>query len=318
MANTAQDAASWSNFWQAQIEDAFVASEHQEDALQALWSEVFLEWRAGDRVLDIGCGNGALSRTLGTFADSEQRPFSYVGIDRAKISGDIEHAFEFLTTELIGDIPVEEKYFPKASFDRVVSQFGFEYCEMGSVIENMWEWIAEGGSFALLLHSSDSALSAEVRYTLEQMRMAEESALLVAVARLLDRLDRVGQGANSDPMSEELRELINDICQELDRKSADMPNPYFLKSFVSLCLGFFDEQRARLSGSIRLSSLGRLSQHLVHHKTRLDQQRRVALDPAGIARLIEQFTAQGFSCSKTESFRFDQMTIGFFLVGERV
>ena len=315
MLNAEREAASWSNYWRAQVKDAFVADESQEQALQALWSAVFVEWQDGDRVLDIGCGNGALARMLGRFADARGRRFSYLGIDRAALSNADEGAFDGLTMELRGETPAETQEFPAAGFDRIVSQFGFEYCDCRALMDNMRTWLAGRGSFAMLLHSRDSVLSAEVNYTLEQMRMAEESALLVAVARLLSRLDEVGPSFKGDGVSARLRELVNDICRELDHKAEDMPSPDFLKRFVSLCLSFFDKQRARLPPSVRLANLRLLYEQLLHHRERLEQQRKVALDDVGLAGLVNQLGARGFRCSRSETFRFESRAIGYVLAG---
>ena len=318
MPDSPQGAADWTNYWQAQVRDAFAPSASEDKALQALWFALFGDWQAGDRVLDIGCGNGALARTLGTFADAHRRRFSYVGIDEAEISDTNGHSFEYLQTELVGGIPAEAGAFHAASFDRVVSQFGFEYCDVVRVTEKMGGWLDSDGSVSLLLHTRDSALSSEINYTLEQMRMAEESALLVVVARLLSRLAEVGRPVDTDPKSANLRELINSICRELETKAAELPNPSFLIRFVSLCLGMFDTRRAHIPPSIRLANLTLLSTQLIHHKARLEQQQRVALDEAGVTRLADLLSAQGFRCSRSEGFFFDKAKIGFVLAAERV
>lgn len=318
MADAPRDAAGWTNYWQAQVRDAFAASESENQALQALWHALFLDWQAGDRVLDIGCGNGALARTLGAFADAHRRRFSYVGIDQAELSRTGGLSFEYLQTELVGGVPAEAGAFPAASFDRIVSQFGFEYCDVVGVIEKMRDWLDDDGSVSMLLHTRDSALSSEVNYTLEQMRMAEESALLVVVARLLSRLAEAGGPVGADPTSARLRELINSTCRELEAKAANLPNPAFLKRFVSLCLGMFDARRAQIPPAIKLSNLTLLSTQLIHHKARLVQQQRVALDEAGLSRLADLLAARGFRCSRSEPFFFDKAKIGFVLAAERV
>ena len=318
MPDIPQGSASWTDYWQAQVRDAFAASEAEEQALQALWHALFLDWQPGDRVLDIGCGNGALARTLGTFADAYRRRFSYVGIDQATVSDAEADSFEYLQSEVVGGVPAEAGAFSAASFDRIVSQFGFEYCDAGRMIGKVCDWLDDGGSVSLLLHTRDSALSSEVNYTLEQMRMAEESALLIAVARLLSRLAEADRRAGADPTSARLRELINSTCRELEAKAANLPNPAFLKRFVSLCLGMFDARRAQIPPSIKLSNLTLLSTQLIHHKARLEQQQRVALDEAGLTRLADLLAARGFRCSRSEPFFFDKAKIGFVLAAERV
>ena len=315
MLDSEREAASWSNYWLAQVEDAFVVDKSQEQALQALWSAAFAEWRDGDRVLDIGCGNGALARRLGQFADAQGRRFSYLGIDQAALSDAHEGSFKCLQAELRGEAPAETQVFPAASFDRIVSQFGFEYCDSSALIENMRVWLEEGGSFTMLLHSRDSVLSTEVNYTLEQMRMAEESALLVAVARLLSRLDQLAQGASGDRVSAQLRHLVNSICRELDEKAKDMPDPTFLKRFVSLCLGLFDKRRARIAPSVRLANLTLLSEQLLYHQARLEQQRKAALDGGALAKLRDELGARGLRCAHSESFRYESQEIGIVLAG---
>ena len=141
----------------------------------------------------------------------------------------------------------------------------------------MAAWLMSEGTATLLVHSRDSHLTAEVRYTLEQFRMAEESALLVLVARLLSRLVELGGTGNADQGAGTMRNLINATCQELDEKAERLPNPRFLRSFVSACLGSFSSERSHIPLDVRLENIIAFSKQLLFQKDRLEQQQRAAL-----------------------------------------
>ena len=247
MADRAEEALSWSNFWQSELTRAFAADEAQERAVRNFWASACRNWNSGDRVLDLGCGNGALAVSLAALARKTGRTFRYTGLDQAAIHPPRDADFEPLEVVLMDNTPAESAQLPEPGFERVVSQYGFEYCDREAVSANMAAWLVPEGTVSLLVHTRESHVTAEVGYTLEQFRMAEESALLVLVARLLSRLVQLGGAENADRRAGAMRDLINKTCQELTDKAEHMPNPYFLKNFVSVCLGSFASKRSPYS-----------------------------------------------------------------------
>ena len=204
----------------------------------------------------------------------------------------------------------ESARLPDSSFERVISQYGFEYCDRKAVSRNIAAWMVPDGTVSLLVHTRDSHLTAEVRYTLEQFRMAEESALLVLVARLLSRLVQLGGAENADHQARTMRDLINRTCQELTDRAEHMPNPYFLRNFVSVCLGSFASKRSHIPLDVRLENIIKFSKQLLFQKDRLVQQQRAALSDRQIDETIACLKCLGLHCSRRDAFHFNEEHFG--------
>ena len=306
-----QEASSWSNYWKAELPRAFGTDEEEERALQGFWRSAARSWNAGDRVLDIGCGNGALAVTLAALAREYGKAFSYTGLDQAEILQPPDADFEPLDVVLLGNTRAEIAELRDSGFERVISQYGFEYCDREAVSTNVAAWLVPEGTVTFLVHSQDSHVTAEVRYTLEQLRMAEESALLILVARLLSRLVDLGGAENADRQAEAMRDLVNTICQELTDKAEHMPNPHVLRNFVGVCLGSFASRRSHIPLDVRLENIVSFSKQLQFQKDRLMQQQRAALSDRQIDESIAYLERSGLSCSRRKALLYNEERFGF-------
>ncbi len=305
-----REASSWSNYWQAELPRAFGTDEEEERALQGFWRSAARSWNTGDRVLDIGCGNGALAVTLAVLARENGKAFSYTGLDQAEILQPPDADFEPLDVVLLGNTRAEIAELPDSRFERVISQFGFEYCDREAVSTNVAAWLLPEGTVTFLVHSQDSHVTAEVRYTLEQLRMAEESALLVLVARLLSRLVEAGGADNADRQAGAMRDLVNESCQELTDKAEHMPNPHVLRNFVGVCLGSFASKRSHIPLDIRLDNIISFSKQLLFQKDRLVQQQRAAMSDLQIDESVAYLERSGLSCSRRKALLHNEEHFG--------
>ena len=154
-----QDA--WTAFWQEPGQSRCVAG--NPDIWHALtnhWSSFAGSLGSGSRVLDLGCGAGAVARLL---LDA-RHDVSLTGIDFARIPFTI-HA----DVELLSDTAMECLPFADGSFGAAVSQFGYEYSQMEQAAREMARVLAAGAKFSLLVHHADSSIVATNRSRLSAL-----------------------------------------------------------------------------------------------------------------------------------------------------
>jgi len=311
MADKVDEAASWSNYWETQRTQAFDPQDGVDERIETLWTDFFSNCPDGSALLDIGCGNGALARLLNGVAERKQESYAYTGVDQASIRPISGGSLSEIETTFVADKPIESAQFGPQSFDRVVSQFGFEYCQPNITSELIMSWLKPGGKALFLVHTEESQISKEVRYTLEQMRMAEESALLVVIYRLLERLDQLSiKGQKPDDQCADLRQLINTTCDELETVAQDLPDPLFLKSFVSFSLGFFSQERSHIPPSVKLDNLTLFSNQLLQHRARSLQQAEAALDDEALSKLRIDQQRQGLIWQDDHAIKYGELNIG--------
>ena len=151
----------WSAFWQDPGQSRCVAAAH--DIWQTLthhWATFATELDCGTRVLDLGCGAGAVARLLLAARGDVQ----VTGIDFARVPLVIHPNFE-----LLSDTAMESLPFGAQCFGAVVSQFGYEYSHTEAAASEMAQVLAPGARLSFLVHHSGSSIVATNRSRLNAL-----------------------------------------------------------------------------------------------------------------------------------------------------
>jgi SAM-dependent methyltransferase len=151
----ARDREAWTQFWADSAQSRCAAG------APGIWQSQALHWSAfasslprGARVLDLGCGAGAVGRMLLTCRDD----LRVTGVDAARVPRS-----KLPQMELISDTDMESLPFEDGSFNAVVSQFGYEYSHTRESTPEIVRVLAPGAPLSFLVHHAGSAIVAANR-----------------------------------------------------------------------------------------------------------------------------------------------------------
>jgi len=145
-------------FWMDQGQSRCVAGAPEIwEVLADHWTSVATGMSRGMRVLDLGCGAGAVARQMLAVRGDLQ----LTGIDYARIPLAIYPNFE-----LLSDTPMEALPFGAPCFGGVVSQFGFEYGDSKATVSELAQVLAPGARLSFLVHHAASSIVAANRVRL--------------------------------------------------------------------------------------------------------------------------------------------------------
>jgi SAM-dependent methyltransferase len=134
-------------------------------ALRNHWSQFADSLGASARVLDLGCGAGAAAGAI----VSARRDLRITGIDFARVPAASDSRIR-----LISDTAMELLPFEDASFDAVVSQFGYEYSRTHKTAHQMARVLKPAGRFSLVVHHAESSVVAANRASLNAILAIQE------------------------------------------------------------------------------------------------------------------------------------------------
>lgn len=151
----------WTAFWQEPGQSHCLSGAPDiGPALADHWSSFALSLAPGSRVLDLGCGAGAVARLI----LSARRDVHITGIDFARIPLTIERE-----VELLSDTAMERLPFADGTFDAVVSQFGYEYSQTEWTVREVARVLGPNARFSLVVHHAGSSIVATNRARLDAL-----------------------------------------------------------------------------------------------------------------------------------------------------
>jgi ubiquinone/menaquinone biosynthesis C-methylase UbiE len=151
----------WTSFWQEGQADCVSAAPDVRENLQQCWAAFAATLAPGARVLDLGCGAGAVARAL----TAARRDVHVTGVDFARLPLSINPHFE-----LLSDTAMESLPFAEGSFAAIVSQFGYEYSRTDDTAREMARLLAPGSTYSFAVHHAESSILATGRARLRAFK----------------------------------------------------------------------------------------------------------------------------------------------------
>ena len=189
------DAQSWSFMWQANSLTTFGSTdfvENYDGAILEFWQSQ-LQGELS-HVVDLACGNGALTWIANDLLNSQQPQATITGVDFAaidpfKVLGRKPDDYPAIT--FIGNSPIEQLPFADGSVDIAISQYGLEYSDLDQSIPEIARVLTPAGKMSFILHARDGDLVKgatlplkDYRNMLEFMRLDE---LILKLAKFHDK-----------------------------------------------------------------------------------------------------------------------------------
>jgi ubiquinone/menaquinone biosynthesis C-methylase UbiE len=286
----------WSRYWATGVLHSCPTSftGNYEGEVADFWARSFSGLGPGQRVLDLGCGNGPLAELL--WRSTAARGCHYDGVDLAQVNpvwlatlADADQSqFSFH-----GGVAAEELPFADASFDLVVSQFGLEYTALERTVREVARVLKGTGRVALVVHHAASRTLELARDEVTHLQwLLEPEGLMEQTRQLVPFVARsaTAEGRRSlatDAAANALRARFNAVQQELSARAsrASCPDPlHETRQAIAVLL----EATARGGESEGLRRHEGLTAALEDGLQRLTALCRCALDEAGIGRLAGQ------------------------------
>lgn len=159
---TSERQQAWTRYWQSGALHSCVGSYRGNygGAVAAFWRTQFAGLDAGMRVLDLGTGNGPLPALALATLGAEKLPH-IDAVDLAEPRPPWLSAEPAATRARIvfhAGVRMESLPFPDGHFNRIVSQYGFEYADTEAAAAEALRVLAPAGAVALVCHHAQSRL----------------------------------------------------------------------------------------------------------------------------------------------------------------
>lgn len=293
----------WSNYWtSSKTLNSFAESDTSKGytgEIKKHWFEVFSSLNPRSRIVDIGCGNGALASLAVEYSDTHGMDFEVHGIDAAAINpietfkDDKDLSAKLSKITFHSKTPAEQLPFKANSVDCFVSQFGFEYSDIPKSLIQCKKALSDNGFIHILAHHPESTISLDTNIGAQILKdILQNTPLFIQVDLLLDIATQVFQSGqfhtwNSNSYNQSISRTLKwilDIIKE--QYKAEKYTPW-LNDTISRVV--------KILQNISGTNPQLLRQHLAHefnildqHRIRLEEQINATLNETSLNTALEQ------------------------------
>lgn len=291
-------------------------------ALGEFWNRLFLRFEQDMRVLDLGSGNGALAALMISAVGEQNLP----AIDAVDFA--TPRPYWLKKNPGAGErirfhegVAMEALPFDDASFDRIISQYGFEYADPVRASAEVIRVARPGAEITMVCHHHDSR---PARVAGEEVGhidwLLEESPLMTATSDLIPWMamsstpEGIARLRNS-PEANQAREAFNEAMGALAARANETAFGDLLVEAHDMCQQAVQRsaQQGEQTGREMLSSW---REALVNARLRSRELCENALDEAGIRAIAGSFEAAGFETA-VDTLHEQKFLMGWTLTAHR-
>lgn len=309
---TSDHAQDWNNYWQGRSAKASgnallgVGIENN-DVLTTFWQEVFNEISKSTKTIDFACGAGSVLTHASEMGFSD-----LTGIDVSKNAIDVLKAKLPKVSGVVG--AVDKTPFDTASFDMVVSQFGFEYAggpeAIISTATEMTRILKPGGQIVLVAHIDGGAIASGCQRSLEQIALIQESGFFKSATDTFSAIYKAqesSKASDKDAMTNamsNLNQAAQPIMTWLKRPGASQ------NEFARFAAHLLDSTHKLLVTHKKyalvdcVSWLDNMKAEVLAYEGRMSSMTGAAISEDLVSQIQNVFESKGFNASRPEKLYF--------------
>ena len=322
-----RSAQAWGDLWRRGVLHSCATGidGNYDGAIAGFWREGFAELGAGDRLVDMATGNGALLLLAKQEADRCGIRLDLHGVDIAPIQPDI--ALQDGGARMAGitfhpHTDMAELPFADGSVALACSQFGFEYAASAAVVAEIARVLADGGRARLVMHSDDSLVARTApaqRHGIDYLLAAPLIARLGAIATLMASAARDQEARRvlaASAEAGEARAAFNASVEALLAEIDAHPDAHVLQQ-ATLQVRRVLEAASRGDAGAFAAFIADWRGSLEAERIRLQDLARALVDEARLAEIRSWFEAAGMVVDTGRMRQAADAPMGWTLVARR-
>ncbi|MBD9367412.1 class I SAM-dependent methyltransferase [Xanthomonas sp. XNM01] len=320
-AHSSDASSPWSGLWRSGVLHSCATGldGNYAGAIADFWRAQFATLEHGDRVVDIGTGNGPLA--LLCKAECERRGIhaEIHGVDLADIDPparmtSLESQYDGITFH--PSTPAECLPFADGSVHLLVSQFGFEYAEQTAAIREAFRVAAVRSRIALMMHTRDSIVAETSERQLESTDYLLRQTPLWELALEMARVIGTRTSPMPTPEQEAVRRRFNAAGSDLIERASTASSKRMFETVIrAVRTALMHAERGHWQEAQEQLLARRKS--LEDEELRLRQMTRAALSTAQMDELRAVLRDAGFSTEASPLFERPDRCMGWTLVARR-
>ncbi len=287
--------------------------------LERFWIGTVRRLTPGAAVLDVACGNGAAGYSLVRAAGSLGGVLAVTGIDDADIDPpryvtdhtELLQKITFRPHTAMEALPAED-----ATFDAVVSQFGFEYGNFAQAFSEAARVLKPNGLLTFLVLPANSAAAQSAKKALKQSRYLLRDSNLFAEAF---EITRAYHESAEDTREQKSREDLERFSREVEKsvRIFDASETDVLFSVIMGLNRIFIDRKTQ-SAEEQWMAIEAIRTGLAQYAARAQVTVKAALSEGNLGVMKRAMAAAGFKLRETRSILAPkQGTVAWQLSAER-